>query len=181
MLFYITTCLPSPFLYMTTTANGCDHQLTQGGKAGHEASAENGNARQVGRQIFRKVAGQIFKFILPRNFAAHCEQGHWTIWMCRLCPTGPQTLWRQDQEVWDELGRGARLRHGEGAGRRHQLKAMDGNQTDPRQVERKEGEPRDGTQQGVGPEVWWETQEKPGWPKAEGQRRAGRLHGRSRG
>ena len=99
--------------------------------------------------------------------------------MCRLCPSCPQAVWKQDEEIRkDELGRSSRLGDGEGAGRRHHLQALDGDQADPRQVEGKEGGPRDRSQQGVGPEVWGEAQEKPGRPKAEGERRTGWLYGR---
>ena len=92
------------------------------------------------------------------SFAKFLCQGNWSIRVCGFCPTGSQALWRKDQGLRDELGRGPRRCHGGGDRRRLHVEAVDGDPARARQVEGEEE--RDGRQQGVGSEVRWEEAEK---------------------
>ena len=101
------------------------------------------------------------------SFAKFLCQGNWSIRVRGFCPAGPQALWREDQGLRDELGRGARRCHGGGDRRRRHVEAVDGNQACARQVEGEEE--RDGRQQGVGSEIRWKKakkeSERPRWTR----------------
>ena len=120
------------------------------------------------------------------SFAKFLCQGNWSIRVRGFCPAGPQALWREDQGLRDELGRGARRCHGGGDRRRPHVEAVDGDPACARQVEGEEERRwRDGRQQGVGSEIWWKEAEKesegPRWTTWKRRTRWTRwLHGREK-
>ena len=72
------------------------------------------------------------------SFANFLCQGNWSLRVRGFCPTGPQALWREDQGLRDELGRGARRCHGGRDRRRRDVEAVDGDPARARQVEGEE-------------------------------------------